>query len=425
ISEESEENKNSSLTDDDGGYGWFVVIGSFIRLNTDDLLSFTGVILNLLESNIFGSSKTITMQLTFVGTIASFTTQLLTPISRLLETMFGVKITLLIATILYCIGMVTAGFSSKIWQLYLSLGICCGVAASIFWSISYRVTPQWFTRRRNLVMGIISSSIGTSASIIPFVLSAITNNKSFGIYWCFWVLAIVFVVLDIIVCILIREKKHPTDKSVDSANTSTTAVSKNQIIDWNLLRNMDFREVFMFIKTNIMLLCYYYDIAYAKSIGLNDFQASTFISITAGLNIFGRILQGYIAGKIGNLNTLILSSVFCGSASFFIWTFAVSYAGLLVYSIIFGIFIGTFYVIAAPTVVSIVGMKNLPTGNTLLWLLTAPGLFGPSISSEIERANNGRSYLTYQLFVGSSFTISILITLILKYRLNGTIFAKF
>ncbi|KAI9248501.1 major facilitator superfamily domain-containing protein, partial [Phascolomyces articulosus] len=409
----------------DSGYGWFVVIGSFIYVFQFCVVPFS-VILNLLESNIFGSSKTITMQLTFVGTIASFTTQLLTPISRLLETMFGVKFTLLIATILYCVGMVTAGFSSKIWQLYLSLGICCGVAASIFWSISYRITPQWFTRRRSLVMGIISSATGTSALFIPFVLCAITNNKSFGIYWCFWVLAIVFVVLDIIACILIREKKHPTDKSVDSTNTSTTEVNKNRIIDWSLLRNMDFVIwiAACFPQALVTQLPFQIIPPYAKSIGLNDFQASTFISITAGLNIFGRILQGYIAGKIGNLNTLILSSVFCGSASFFIWTFAVSYVGLLVYSIIFGIFIGTFYVIAAPTVVSIVGMKNLPTGNTLLWLLTAPGLFGPSISSEIERANNGRSYLTYQLFVGSSFTISILITLILKYRLNGTIFAK-
>ncbi|KAI8140150.1 major facilitator superfamily domain-containing protein [Fennellomyces sp. T-0311] len=407
--------KQQRAVQQDGGYGWFVVAGSFICVFQFSYLFCKGVMINMLEDNVFGISKDITMQLTFVGTIAAVLTQACAPFSRLLEATFGSKSALIIATALYCVGMVSAGFARQIWQLYLSLGICCGMAASIFWSVSYRVTAQWFTKRRGLAMGIISSGTGASGLIMPFVMSAI--NSSLNTFWIFHILAIAFIVLDTNTCILVRE--NPVEKQRQKS-------SKMPIINWRVLKNHNFLIWVAACIPQALVTQLPFQIvpAYAIYFGQTEFRASTLISIMAAINIIGRILQGYVADIIGNLNTLILSSIMCALGSFFIWTFAFSYEVLLAYVIISGIFSGAFYVVAAPTVACIVGMEDLPSGNTLLWVMTSPALFGPSIASVIEANTAGRPFLTYQLLVGLAFTISILITLILKLRLDRTIFSK-
>ena len=72
--------------------------------------------INLLENNVFQATKNITMQLTFVGTIAAVLTQACALFSRLIEVKFGIRFALLFASILYCIGMVSAGFASQVFS---------------------------------------------------------------------------------------------------------------------------------------------------------------------------------------------------------------------------------------------------------------------------------------------------------------------
>ena len=75
-----------------------------------------GVMIDLLGRNVFGTSKETTMELTFVGTIFAMVTQLFAPVSLILEVKLGVKKAILIAMVLFCIGMSATGFSTQVRQ---------------------------------------------------------------------------------------------------------------------------------------------------------------------------------------------------------------------------------------------------------------------------------------------------------------------
>ena len=75
-----------------------------------------GVMIELLGRNVFGTSKETTMKLTFVGTIYAMVAQLFAPVSLILEVKLGVKKAILIAMILFCIGMIATGFSTEVRQ---------------------------------------------------------------------------------------------------------------------------------------------------------------------------------------------------------------------------------------------------------------------------------------------------------------------
>ncbi|KAI7852922.1 major facilitator superfamily domain-containing protein [Circinella umbellata] len=359
------------------------------------------------------------MKLTFVGTIYAMVAQLFAPVSLILEVKLGVKKAILIAMILFCIGMIATGFSTEIWQMYLSVGLCAGFAASIFWSVSFRVPMQWFdSKRRGLIMGIPSMGISASGFAIPFIMTAVSNSPSLGV--SFRILAIVFIIVDIIACIVMREK--PSSSEEDKILN---------IMNWNLLKNKKFTTwiLIYFTQALVAQLPLHIIPPYAGYIGLTDFQASTLISIVCAVNMCAKPFQGYLADTIGNLNTLILASFINAMASLFLWTFSFSYSSLIGLMILFGLLNGTHSTIAAPTVAAIVGIDDLPSGNAFLWVFTSPAMFGPSIAASIELLNNRRPFLTYQLFIGVTLIVSIMIIFVLKFQLKNKnesiIFTKF
>ncbi|KAG2224769.1 hypothetical protein INT45_005293 [Circinella minor] len=402
--------------------------------------------IDLLGRNIFGTSKETTMKLTFVGTIYGMVTQLFAPISLILEVKLGIKKAIVIAMVLFCVGMSAAGFSTQIWQMYLSVGFCAGFAASIFWSISFRVPIQWFdSKRRGLIMGIPPMGISASGFLIPFIMTAVSNNPSLGVYWSFRILAIAFIIVDIIACIVMREKPSYSDgteedkvykekvdhhKNISSVNETFCDEILN-IMNWNLLKNKKFATwiLIYFTQALVAQLPLHIIPSYAGHIGLTNFQASTLISIICAINIPAKALQGYLADTIGNLNTLILASFINAMASLFLWSFSFSYSSLIGLMVLFGLFNGTHSTVAAPTVAAIVGIDDLPSGNAFLWVFTSPAMFGPSIAASIELLNNGRPFLTYQLFTGLTLIVSILIIYVLKFQLRNKnesiIFTKF
>ncbi|KAI8138623.1 major facilitator superfamily domain-containing protein [Fennellomyces sp. T-0311] len=375
-----------------------------------------GVISDLLQRNVFGSTKKNTMLLSFVGSMAPTIMQLCVFLFRILEIVFGLKKSLAIGTVLYFIGMLSAGFSSQIWQLYLSLSICSGCGGGALWLAAYRVTPQWFNKRRGLAMGIVASGSGLCGLIIPFIATGISKS-SLGVYWNFRILAIVFLFLDIFVCIVMRERPVQRQLAINTSGPN---------VNFKVLKNGNFVLwiVACIPQALVSQLPFQIVPSYGTYLGLTELQNTSLIAIMSGLNIIGRILQGAVADRIGSLNTVIITSIICALGCFFIWTFAMSYTTILVFSIIYGLFSGAFYVATAPCIVHFLGVEEVATGTTFFWCIVAIPLMGPSLASAIEMANHGRPFLAYQLFSGLCFVVSIIILAILKFRLDRKVLAR-
>ncbi|KAI9271602.1 major facilitator superfamily domain-containing protein, partial [Phascolomyces articulosus] len=388
-----------------------------------------GVMQDYYEQRVFTSSREDSMRLSFVGTTIHVVMNLFMPISRILEVTVGLKVALIIASILSVIGLTLFYSSSffadtyyyyllKIWQLYLALGLCLGSSNCILFSVAQRVIPQWFDKKRGLASGISFSGSVITGLVSPFIMTSI--NFTLGIAWTYRILAAIFIGINILICLIMRENTVPTEKE-STKDKIKTSINVSILRDTNFLIWMSACVPQVIIQT----VPYIFVPVYATYIGLSPLQGSTAVGVISGVNLFGRLSAGFVADKIGSLNTFIIYNTLSGCAAVFIWIFAYNYITLLVFSVVYGLFGSVYYTLLGPTVARVVGVQNLPSGNIFISLLTSPACFGPSIASAIELKSSLQPFLTYKLFLGIPLFISVIPILYLKLRItHAFVFSK-
>lgn len=107
---------------------------------------------------------------------------------------------------------------------------------------------------------------------------------------------------------------------------------------------------------------------YAVSIGLSSQQGSI---VGALLNLgqgLGRPLVGIFSDKAGRINLAGLCTFIGGLFCFIIWIFAKSFGVLIFFAIIVGTVAGTFWTTIAPVGAEVVGLKELPSALSIVWI---------------------------------------------------------
>ncbi|KAI8394330.1 major facilitator superfamily domain-containing protein [Radiomyces spectabilis] len=399
----------------DGGYGWFVVLGAFMVLVTTFGVSISwGVMQDYYQQNLFYDDPNAALNLSFVGTIILVFFNLMSPVGQILASIFDSRIVMLLGTFCITLSLEMAGFSSQVWHLYLSQGVLFGFGASMLYVTIMGIAPQWFNRRRGLALGIIVSGSGVGGLIMPFIMQPI--NAKLGAPWTYRVIGFVCLLCDVVACILVKDK-YPRIKGRKRLQ---------DIIQLKVLKNVDF--IIWVISADLCVLGYYVPYfflpSYATHIGLSDSQGSSLVAISSACNFLGRVFAGYLADRIGKLNTHTIFTFIGGLSSLLIWTFAYSYGTLVAFSVILGFFAGTYFSLLSPVTLSILGMEMFPSGLSLLLVFNVASVFGPSIASAIEGAVDSEPFLSYKLFTGISFILGGVVLIILKLRLNKNIFAK-
>ncbi|KAG1302008.1 hypothetical protein G6F64_011304 [Rhizopus arrhizus] len=412
VKDQNEDPLPSIIDEDDqtdGGYGWFVVLGAFLVQVTT-----FGVMQDYYEQYTFAHIQNASLNLSFVGTLALVFMNLGGPFSQILVSVVGIRPVLIIGTIFISLALEMASLSSQIWHLYLSQGILFGLGASCVYMAMMGVAPQWFNRRRGLALGMVASGSGIGGLVIPNIMNSI--NSSLGPGWTYRVLGFICLFCDVLACILVRAR-NPAPK---------TRKRLSQMIDLSVLKNADY--LLFCIGSNIGLFGYFVPYfflpSYATHIGLSDSQGSSTVTVSAAGNFVGRIMIGFLADRIGKINSNLIFTVITSLSSLLIWTFANSYGSLMAFSAVFGLTSGAYFAQISPITASILGMEKFPSGLSLLLLTNVVPVFGPNIASAIESGVNSTPYFSYKMFTGVAYLVGAVFILILRLRLSRDIFAK-
>ncbi|KAG2221908.1 hypothetical protein INT45_013244, partial [Circinella minor] len=289
---------------------------------------------------VFGDTDRNQVLVSFVGTLCYFISDVFTPIACMLESFIGTQKALLFGTFLVGGGLLVSGSATEIWHLYLSHGVCFGLGSSIMYIITMTTTTEWFQRggKASTATGIVTSSIGLSGLITPMIMTA--SNSKLGVGWTFRILGIAFFVANLITTILVKPKISKENKKSKKNNVG-------DVIQWDLLKhaNLQIFIISAFFQVLCVFVPYFFLPSYATYLGLSTTQGSYLVSVTAAMSCLGRISVGIIADRIGNLNASIIFSLLGGLSSLCIWIFAYSYPILMIYSIAFGFFGGSYYTI--------------------------------------------------------------------------------
>lgn len=281
---------------------------------------------------------------------------LISPLVNITTRLWGTRITLLIGVFFLSLGLLGASFATTFYQLLLAQGIAFGYGMGFLYVGSLSVIPQWFGRSRSLAMGIAASGAGFGG--LAYNLSTQALIEAVGLAWTFRVLAASAFAANTLSALVIRDRnKHVKPRQTAFDLRLFTRPEILLIVGWGCMSELGY------------IVLYYSLPNYAASVGLSPSQGSVAGALfSLGLAI-GRPVIGFCSDRVGRITMAMLMTAFCGLLCLFVWTFAISYAVVLLFAIMAGTVAGTFWSTIAPVGVEVVGLKELPPALSMTWIL--------------------------------------------------------
>ena len=234
-----------------------------------------------------------------------------------------------------------------------------GMGIGFLFMPSVSIPAQWFHRKRALAIAMVTSGAGFGGIMFSLGLNAIIENIS--LQWSFRISAIIAFTLQTIATILIRDRVKILD-------------AKYKSFDWVLLKNRGFQ--FMLVWGMLSMLPYVIVLfslsPYAVAIGLTQKKGSIVTSLYSVGVIIGRPSVGLSADRFGRINLAILSAWFTGLTNFIVWLPARSMGPLCLFAFLQGFFSGYFWVLGTSVAAEVLGLQNLGSGLSFVWLSVTP-----------------------------------------------------
>ncbi|XP_070509025.1 uncharacterized protein [Chironomus tepperi] len=204
---------------DFNGYGWIIVICSFILYLIVDGIAYNLGLINSAWLTEFKQSETATA---WIGSIFYSVPLLSAPITAQLVEKFGCKTITIICSIISTFGFVMSSYCGSIEQLYMTVGLIAGFGVSAGYVVGILSAERWFEKNRTLAIGIVSSGTGFGT----FVIAPVTQRLLDAYGWrnVMFFLASLNVLMGVVGC-FIREPQWVID---EMENKGVKAPKKNE-----------------------------------------------------------------------------------------------------------------------------------------------------------------------------------------------------
>jgi MFS family permease len=296
------------------------------------------------------------MHYAFIGGLSFSQALMISPLATMTTRLYGTRTTLLIGVFFETVSFIGASFTTRIWHLFLSQGVCFGWGMGFLFVGSVVIAPQWFTTKRSLANGISAAGSGLGGLIYSLAAQAMIRNISLA--WAFRILGIIACIVNFLCSIVVRDR----NKQIGSSQLSFDYRLFKKIEFWGLL-------AFGFLSMLGYIVLLFSLPSYARSVGMTASQGSI---IGAVLNLgqaLGRPPIGYFSDTVGRVNMATSMTFLAGLFCLVVWMFAKSFGVLIFFALIGGTVAGTFWAIVGPVWTEIMGLVDLPSSFSITWLV--------------------------------------------------------
>ncbi|KAI8138294.1 major facilitator superfamily domain-containing protein [Fennellomyces sp. T-0311] len=355
--------------------------------------------------------------ISFVITMCHFIGDMFTPCAHRIILLIGTRMALVTGTLMVSGGFVAAGFATEVWQLYLAIGVCYGVGHSFLYTIITVAIPQWFHDRCSTANGIICGAVSLSGLLLPYLMYSC--NSSLGYEWTFRILGFIFLGANAITCVLVKDNPR-----------SATAVGSGQnqkkipVLEFLKDGNFIIWVAAAIAQLSVAYVPSFFVPSYASHIGLSNQQGSFAILVMSISNLVGRTFSGFLADRLGNLNTSIIFNSAIGLAALTLWMYTYSFPVLMGYAVVAGFFGISYYTLMPSILRLILSPERYRSGFSVFMVLVCPAILGPTLISAIDDHIDAEPFLTHKIFAGVMPIISALIIFLLKYQLSKEFWSK-
>ncbi|XP_056138380.1 monocarboxylate transporter 2 [Lampris incognitus] len=450
----------------DGGYGWFIVLACFLVFG----LTF-GVIkaFGVFYVEIHQYFDTTATAASWITSIAVATIHVAAPIAAALSARYSHRAVVMTGGLLCSLGMLTGAYVSNLMELYITVGFWNGFGYALTWTPTVTMLGSYFDKKRPLANALAS----TGECVLTFLLTPLFQLLIDTFSWRGAMLLLGGLQLNLCVCGMLlrplkitREVNHFTegkdkegglvlelcpmmdgdleqnkpnaleDRTTDTGpeeipNINAKAQAKAKAKDWRIRLQM---KVLPYVDytliTNARFFVYsmfgvfaalgffapsLFLVPYARSQGIEEYQAAALISISAALDLTGRLFSGWIANLrlMETVQQLIITVILQGTVLLFC-PLASSFSELAVFSTVYGLAYGATVSIHITVLAEVVGVERLGSALGFFMLIrSSGGLLGPPIAGLlIDRMSD---YGTGFLMAGVALIVSALFLLLLHH----------
>ncbi|KAJ7030643.1 major facilitator superfamily domain-containing protein [Mycena alexandri] len=399
----------------DGGFrAWLVVFGCFIMACTCmgwGLL--WGVLQDYYHSNEFSGVSLSTLSL--AGGVLSFTMNCTAYLFGGIGDRYGYKRMIALSCVLTYLCLLASAFITKLYQIFLFQGCLLGFSMGIAMPLYMALPSQWFLKKRGLATGIAVGGSGIGGGIeclfVRPLLSSLGYKNTMLIY------SNMCAVLWIAAWFMMAERRSP-----GYANTQKRWLPRNIGPVFYSIALSVFIGIFGYLSP------YYFVTTYVKSqVPTLDPKSILVVIPLVVMNIsggIGRIIAGRLADRFGPVNMFFTSFFLGGLSQVFIWTFAHSYATVMVFSVVYGL-VGCWFLSLLPVVCAqLFGLNDLATITGFMVLANAPGqLAGASIGGAVFSGSGG-NWQAVSLYAGCAMLLGSLSVLYARFSHDKRIWAR-
>ncbi|CDQ92107.1 unnamed protein product [Oncorhynchus mykiss] len=403
----------------DGGYGWFILLACFLVFG----LTF-GVIkaFGVFYMEIHGYFEATATGTSWITSIAVATIHCGAPMASALSARYSHRAVVMIGGLLSCVGMVAGAYAQNLVQLYITVGLLTGFGYALTWTPTVTMVGWYFEKRRPMANALASAG----ECIITFLFTPLFQLLVDHYSWRGAMLVLGGLQLNLCVCgMLLRPLNTPTKMPPKEGTVERTGKAQAQkarkaelwskvlrYVDYTLITNPRFMVYSMFgvFAALGFFAPALFLVPYARSQG---YQATALMSISAVLDLTGRVFFGWVANlHLVEMVQQLTATVILLGIVLLLCPLASSFLELAAFSSAYGLVYGATVSIHITVLAEVVGVQRLGSALGFFMLIrSSGGLLGPPIAGFL--IDKMSDYGTGFLMAGVALLISALFLLLL------------
>ncbi|KAG4421203.1 hypothetical protein IFR04_005614 [Cadophora malorum] len=324
----------------------------------------------------------------------------------------GPRILLASGSITIVFALFMTSLCKQYYQFFLAQGLLLGLGLSLVVLPAFAVIPRYFTKHRGLAMGLVVSGSSMGGVIWPITLRNLFTDVGFG--WGVRICAFMMLPLLSLAVLAIRVP-------ISASSPNGTHVKAKP--DFSIVKS----PILILLALGLFLVYlglfspFFYVTSWTIRLGLDADMGFYMVSIINAASLFGRVLPGLWADRVGPYNIMVISAGLSGLICM-CWTEAKSIAGIVVLSLAYGFASGAVIGLqgACASLIAKPHQYGIVMGFTM-GILSIAGLIGSPINGQIL---DRWDYLGLSLFSGLAMLLGMLVLILAKLKVNPNFFGK-
>ncbi|EXK85565.1 hypothetical protein FOQG_10361 [Fusarium oxysporum f. sp. raphani 54005] len=348
-----------------------------------------------------------------IGTLSASLMTIMAPFVVAWAKYYSPRVVVCAGGLLFGVASVLASFGKALWHFQLAQGLLLGIATGLSFMPSMTVAPTWFDKHRGLAMGIVSAGTGIGGLVWAPVITASITNIGFRN-----TLRLTGSLATGLICAsgFVLDWEPSMAEHLRTQNEKISPAMGLLYLpypDWKTIRQRKFLA--QAASTIFQSAAYYtpvfFTVAYAKSLGYSDKDGANITAVSNACNAIGKIAVGFVADRLGRLNSFFLTTLISAVAGLGLWVpstlIGASNGGLarnlfLSFTVLYGLFASAFISLFPAALVELFGVQELPRAAGIMYMLQGLSvLVGTPVAGLLTQGCGPRDYVGMAALVGS------------------------